>query len=50
MIGCPWCLGTWITIAVGVAAYLTGLTSGSPWLVVPAAATVTGLLSRLADH
>jgi len=43
---CAWCLGTWITISVGVTAYAAGLTDSTPWLVVPAAATTTGLLSH----
>jgi hypothetical protein len=47
LVACPWCLGTWLTIAVGLTAYLVGLTDSSPWLVIPAAATVCGLLSRI---
>lgn len=44
---CSWCLGTWVTVAVGLATYLTGLTDSSPWLVIPAAATLVGLTARL---
>lgn len=47
MVACPWCLGTWCAVAVGLAAYFAGLTSETPWLVVPAAAVVCGWLG---DH
>lgn len=30
---CPWCSGTWLTIAVALVAYFAGLLEGSPWLV-----------------
>jgi hypothetical protein len=43
---CPWCLGTWVTIGVGLAAYFTGLTETSPWLAIPASSVVVGLLGR----
>lgn len=44
LVECPWCLGSWLTVAVGVAAWSLGWIDGSPWLVVPAAAVVCGAL------
>src|SRR5690625_940803 len=34
MVFCPWCIGAWISVAVGASAYLAG---GSPFWQVPAA-------------
>lgn len=43
---CAWCLGFHCTVVVGVVAYLAGLTVGSPWLVVPAASVIVGLIGE----
>lgn len=43
---CPWCLGAWLTVAVGLTSYFAGLTSETPWLVIPAAAVVCGWLGE----
>ena len=43
---CPWCLGFWVTVAVGLVAHFVGWTTGTPWLVIPAAAVIVGLLGE----
>jgi hypothetical protein len=42
---CPWCLGWWCTVAVGLVAHYAGLTTGTPWLVVPAASVIVGFIA-----
>lgn len=49
LVSCPWCLGTWVTIIIGFLTELAGLTTASPWLLIPAAATVVGLIGKI-DH
>jgi hypothetical protein len=46
LVDCPWCLGTWLTIIAGLVTTETGLTSTSPWLLIPAAATIVGFLGN----
>jgi hypothetical protein len=46
LVECPWCLGTWLTIIAGLLTTYYGLTSTSPWLLIPAAATVVGFLGN----
>ena len=43
---CPWCLGWWCTVAVGLVAWWVGLVVGSPWLVIPAAAVLVGFIGE----
>lgn len=46
MLNCSWCLGTWVTIAVGLATFYFDLTMTSPWLLIPAAAALVGFLGQ----
>jgi hypothetical protein len=43
-VACPWCSGFWCCLIVGLAAWGGGLVEASPWLVVPAASVVCGML------
>lgn len=43
---CQHCLGWWCTVLVGLIAHFVGWTSGTPWLVVPAAAVIVGFLGE----
>lgn len=42
--GCAWCLGFWCTLAVGLVAWNLGWTDSTPWLMIPAASVVCGIL------
>lgn len=42
---CPHCLGFWSTVLVGLVAHFAGLTTSTPWLVVPAASVLVGFIA-----
>lgn len=47
LVYCPWCLGWWLNVAVGLTLVLTGtLDPISAALVVLAGSTVTGVIGR----
>ncbi len=46
-VSCPWCFGTWLTIIIGLLTTEFGLTSTSPWLLIPAAAALVGLIGGI---
>jgi len=46
-LSCAWCLGSWITIVVSLLTDYYGLTDTSLWLLIPASATLVGLIGGL---
>jgi hypothetical protein len=48
-LSCAWCLGSWVAIAVSLATSYWGLTDTSLWLLIPASATLVGLIGNY-DH
>lgn len=41
---CVWCLGFHCAVVVGLVAHLTGLTDSTPWLMIPAASVIVGII------
>ena len=43
---CPHCAGFWCSAVVGTISYLAGFTDGTPWLVIPAASVIVGVMGE----
>lgn len=50
LLGCVWCAGTWVAGILTLTATLTGVVSGTWWVLWAASATVAGVIGEWVER